>query len=71
MRLHGRPANYNLSVHDKDGKKIASSRRAKKKSENVSVKPSAGRYYVKVAGHEGAWSGKLPYHLKVGKQKAR
>lgn len=68
VQLHGLLANYNLSVHDEDGKEIASSERKKKKSEKVSVKPSEGRYYVKVAGHEGAWNEKLPYHLKVKSQ---
>ena len=35
FQLHGLPANYDLSICDKDGKEIASSGRAKKKSEKV------------------------------------
>lgn len=66
VQLHGLPANYDLSVHDRSGKEINSSQRTKKKTEKLSLSPSAGRYYIKVSGHEGARSEKLPYHLKVG-----
>lgn len=68
MQLHGLPKDYGLSVHDKEGKEIASSEREKKKSEKVSVNPTAGRYYIEVGGDEGAWSEKLSYHLKVGER---
>jgi hypothetical protein len=58
VQLNGLPANYDLSIHDEDDKEIA----------KVTFNPSAGRYYAKVTGHEGAWSEKLPYRLKVKSQ---
>lgn len=69
VQLHGLPADYDLGVYDQHGKEVAASSRRDKKTEKVRIKPLAGRYYVRVVGHEGAWSKKLPYHLKVGRQK--
>lgn len=68
VQLYGLPEDYNLGVYDQSGKEVAASPRRKKKSEKVTVKPSAGRYYIRVVGYDGAWSEKLPYHLKAGER---
>lgn len=71
VQLHGLPADYDLGVYDKNGREIAASPRRKKKTEKITIKPSGGRYYIRVVGYDGAWSEKLPYHLKVVKEPSR
>lgn len=71
IRLHGLPADYDFALYDEEGEQIASSKSRKKKTEKLTVRPPAGSHYVRVWGHDGAWSQKLPYHLKLDRHRSK
>ncbi|QIN78339.1 hypothetical protein GBA65_07195 [Rubrobacter marinus] len=59
------PADYDLELYDAGGKSAAAPAERGKRSEEVRRKLPAGRYYLKVSGHDGAWSARLPYRLDL------
>jgi len=65
MQLLGLPADYDIELYDSDGKKIAAPGRRSKATEKLREKLTAGRYYIRVVGYDGAWHPKLRYQLKL------
>lgn len=65
VQLLGLPADYDIELYDSNGKKIAAPGRRSKATEKIRDKLTAGRYYIRVVGHNGAWHPKLRYQLKL------
>lgn len=51
VQLLGLPADYDVELYDRNGKKVEAPYRRGKATEEF----AAGRYYVRVVGYEGAW----------------
>jgi hypothetical protein len=65
ISLTNLPKDYDLYLYNSSGTQVARSINGSTTSESISYSASAGTYYVKVLGYNGAYSTATKYALKV------
>jgi Lecithin:cholesterol acyltransferase/Bacterial pre-peptidase C-terminal domain len=63
--LAGLAADYDLALYDASGNEIAESDNRGLRPESIIARLAAGTYYIRVSGHQLAWSDTSPYLLSA------
>lgn len=65
VTLKNLPGDYDLYLYNQSGTKVGQSENSSTNNESISYNGSAGKYYVKVIGYNGANSTQTAYHLEA------